>query len=148
MSTYWLLLIPAFLGGIALSVQAPINAAMGRQIGDGVTAGAISFAVGFLTLSAVVMLRGSFPGTQVFKTVPWWMWTAGCLGGFYVWSALWSVQRIGAVSLVAALVCGQLLAAMVVDTTGAFGLPAIEISWQRIAAVLLVGSGLVLSRMG
>lgn len=148
MSTYWLLLIPAFAGGIALSVQAPINAAMGRHIGDGVTAGAISFAVGFLTLSAVVLLRGSLPALQAFKSVPWWMWTAGCLGGFYVWSALWSVQRIGAVSLVAALVCGQLLAAMAIDATGAFGLPSIAISWQRIAAVLLVGSGLVLSRMG
>jgi transporter family-2 protein len=148
MSTYWLLLIPAFAGGIALSVQAPINAAMSRQIGDGVAAGAISFAVGFLTLLAVVMLRGGPPPLQAFKTVPWWMWTAGCLGGFYVWSALWSVQRIGAVSLVAALVCGQLLAAMAIDAAGAFGLPAIAISWQRIAAILLVGSGLVLSRMG
>jgi transporter family-2 protein len=148
MSNYWLLLMPAFAGGIALSVQAAINGAMGRQIGDGVTAGAISFAVGFLTLAAVMMVRGGPPGMQVLKAVPWWMWTAGCLGGFYVWSALWSVQRIGAVSLVAALVCGQLLAAMAIDATGAFGLPSIAISWQRIAAVLLVGSGLVLSRLG
>jgi transporter family-2 protein len=148
MNMIWLTLLPAFAGGIALSLQAPINAAMGRQIGDGVTAGAISFGVGFLTLSAVVLLRGSFPGAAIFKTVPWWMWTAGTLGGFYVWSALWSVSRIGAVSLVAALVCGQLLAAMIIDLTGAFGLPAIAISWQRITAVLLVGAGLVLSRMG
>jgi uncharacterized membrane protein YdcZ (DUF606 family) len=41
-----------------------------------------------------------------------------------------------------------LLAAMIIDLTGAFGLPAIAISWQRITAVLLVGAGLVLSRMG
>jgi transporter family-2 protein len=148
MNMYWLLLLPAFAGGLALSVQAAINGSMSRQIGDGVTAGAISFAVGFLTLTAVMLMRGSFPGMSALKAVPWWMWTAGCLGGFYVWSALWSVQRIGAVSLVAALVCGQLLAAMAIDTAGAFGLPVIEISWQRIVAVLLVASGLVLSRMG
>jgi transporter family-2 protein len=48
---------------------------------------------------------------------------------------------------VAALVLGQMGAALILDTTGAFGGSVLAISWQRALAVLLVFSGLVLSRL-
>jgi transporter family-2 protein len=57
------------------------------------------------------------------------------------------VPQLGAVSTVAALIFGQVITAMLLDATGAFGLPLHEISWQRIGAALLIFSGLVLSRL-
>ena len=75
------------------------------------------------------------------------MFAGGLLGAFYVWSALWSVSRLGVVTMTAGLILGQLLVAMVIDSTGAFGVPVNEISWQRMFAILLVGAGLVMSRL-
>jgi transporter family-2 protein len=64
---------------------------------------------------------------------------SGCaLGAVYVWAAASSVGTLGVVTLVAALVFGQLAAALVLDATGAFGMAVREVSWTRIAAVGLV----------
>ena len=71
----------------------------------------------------------------------------GALGAFYVWAALWSIGTLGAVTLVAAMIFGQLAAAFVLDATGAFGLPLREISWTRVLAVAFVAAGLILSRL-
>ena len=49
-------------------------------------------------------------------------------------------------TFVAALVFGQLAAALIIDTTGAFGLAVREISATRLLAIGLVAAGLVLSR--
>ena len=145
-ATFWIALIIVALGGIALAVQAPINAALGRSVDDGVAAAMISFGIGFLLLLAVVSLRGSLPGLATLKAVPWWCWTGGALGAFYVWTVLWSVPRLGVVTTFAALILGQLTAALILDSAGAFGLPVKEITAQRIGAVALVSAGLVLSR--
>jgi transporter family-2 protein len=78
---------------------------------------------------------------------PWWAWVGCALGAVYVWAAASSVGTLGVVTLVAALVFGQLAAALVLDATGAFGMAVREVSWTRIAAVGLVGAGLILSRL-
>jgi bacterial/archaeal transporter family-2 protein len=57
------------------------------------------------------------------------------------------VHVLGVVTMVAALILGQLLAALALDATGAFGLAVREISPTRVAAVALVAAGLVLSRV-
>ena len=147
MHVFWIALLAVFAGGIALGVQAPVNSALSRTTGDSTVATMVSFGVGFLSLLLVLVFRGGFSGFAIFKSAQPWMFTGGLLGAFYVWSALWGVSRLGVVTMTAALILGQLLVALVIDSTGAFGVPVNEIGWQRIAAVLLVGAGLVMSRL-
>ena len=45
------------------------------------------------------------------------------------------------------MIFGQLAAALLLDATGAFGMPVHQISLTRLLAVLCVGVGLVLSRL-
>ena len=106
----------------------------------------ISFGIGFLLLLVLVAGRSTLPSLAVVKAVPWWCWTGGALGAFYVWAVLWSVPKLGVVTTFATLILGQLAAALVLDAIGAFGLPVKEITLQRVGAVALVCSGLVLSR--
>lgn len=134
-------------GGACIAVQAPINSRLGSHVGDPVTAAAISFIVGALVLSALVILRGAVPTGAQMAAAPWWAWIGGALGAVYVWAAVWSVSTLGVVTLVAALIFGQLAAALVLDAVGAFGLQTREISWTRIGAIVLVAAGLVLSRV-
>ena len=147
MNPFWIALTIVFAGGIALGLQAPVNSSLSRTIGDSVSATLVSFGVGFLALALLAAARDSFPGFGAFRTIRPWMLAGGLLGAFYVWSALWGVSRLGVVTMAATLIVGQMLVALLVDRFGAFGLPVQEISWQRLVAVLLVGSGLVMSRL-
>ena len=140
-------ILAVFAGGACIAVQAPINARLARPMGDPVLAAAISFGVGFAVLTVVAALRGALPGLANAGAVPWWAWTGGALGAVYVWAAVWSVGTLGVVTLVAALIAGQMTAALLLDATGAFGIPVHAIDWKRILAVALVGAGVVLSRL-
>jgi len=47
----------------------------------------------------------------------------------------------------AAMILGQLVAALLLDAVGAFGHPVQEMTWQRELAVVLVTAGVILSRL-
>ncbi|WP_445501761.1 DMT family transporter [Microvirga sp. G4-2] len=136
------------IGGVFLSSQAPINAALARALGDPLLAACISFGIGFLVLAIISAFRGAWPSGSAMASAPWWAWLGGFLGAFYVAIVIWGVPQLGAVSTVAALIFGQVVAALVLDAIGAFGLPVQAISWQRIVAAGLILGGLVLSRAG
>lgn len=134
------------LGGACIATQAPINAGLARQIGSPIVAAAISFGVGFLILTGAGLLTGSGRSFGRALGVDWYFWLGGVLGAFYVWAMVWSLPRLGAFTAICAVALGQILAAILLDRFGAFGLPIKEISLPRILAALMVGGGLVLSR--
>ncbi len=134
------------IGGACSAIQAPINSRLASYVGDPVTAAAISFAIGFVILAAIAAARGAIPTGAGLASAPWWAWAGGAFGAMFVWSAVWSVGSLGAVTLVAGLIFGQLAAALTIDAVGAFSLPVREIGWTRLAAVAMVAGGLVLSR--
>lgn len=136
------------LGGVFLASQAPINAALARSLGDPILAACISFGIGFLVLAAVSAFRGGWPSGGAVAGAPWWSWLGGLLGAFYVAVVIWGVPQLGVVSTVAALIFGQVAAALILDAIGAFGLPVQAISWQRLLAAGMILGGLVLSRAG
>lgn len=135
-----------FLAGMAVAVQTLINGLLAQTSGNGIFAAAVSFLVGTLALAVILFSSQSLPSPASLRAVPWWMWTGGLLGAFYVWAALTNVHKIGALSLVAALIAGQLAAALVLDAAGAMGLSANPVTWQRLLAVFLVGAGVLFSR--
>ena len=133
-------------GGVAIAVQAPLNAALGRTLQSGLAAAAVSFAVGLAVLLALTFATaGTAPFARLGLVTPVLL-LGGLLGAYYVWAIISSVGSLGVVTAVATLILGQLVAALVLDRIGAFGLPVHEISLQRILAVVLVAPGLVLSR--
>jgi transporter family-2 protein len=137
----------AALGGAASALQAPINARLAAHAGDSVAAAAISFGVGVAVLASIAIMRSGLPDGAALANAPWWAWAGGAFGALYVWSSLATVGALGAVTLVAALILGQLTAALFIDAVGGFGLAVREIGWTRIAAVGFVAVGLVLSRL-
>jgi transporter family-2 protein len=141
-------LLGILLGGVFLSTQAPINAALARSLGDPVLAACISFGIGFIVLAAISVVRGAWPPSSAIAAAPWWSWLGGFLGAFYVAIVIWGVPQLGVVSTVAALVFGQVAAALILDAIGAFGLPIQAITWQRLLAAGMILGGLVLSRAG
>jgi transporter family-2 protein len=132
--------------GVVLAVQAPLNATLGRGLGDPILAAAVNFLVGFLFLGTVCLIRGVAPQAGFLAAVPLWAWIGGFMGGFYIAVLILSVPITGALTAAAATILGQLVMALVLDRIGAFGLPVQEVSWQRLAGVGLVFAGLLLTR--
>ena len=142
-----LALIIVVVAGAALAIQAPINGALGRSLGSPIGAAAVSFAVGLIVLLGLTLLM---TGPQTFikiADVPGWQLFGGLLGAFYVSAVLWGVSSLGVLSTMAALIMGQMAAALVLDGQGLLGLPVQALTPQRLAAAGLVAAGLVLSRV-
>ena len=142
----WWIVAAVVLGGAAVALQAPINAALARELGGPVPAAAVSFGVGFVVLLVIALAQGQGGAFLHLPQVPAWTLVGGCLGAWYVLTSVWGVSQLGVVTLVAALILGQMAAAMVIDATGALGVAAREVTPTRIAAAGLVMAGLLLSR--
>jgi transporter family-2 protein len=139
-------LLAVVLGGIAIAVQAPLNAALSRNLGAPLPAAAVSFGVGFVLL-LVLSLATSPAAFSRLASAPLWQLGGGLLGAWYVWAVIWGLPSLGAVSAIAALILGQMTAALVLDAIGAFGMTVQAITPRRLLAAALVAAGLVLSRL-
>jgi transporter family-2 protein len=138
----WFLL--AILTGVALPVQAGVNTQLRGALGHPALAAAISFFVGTVALAAyVVAARLSIPAGAVSRTL-WWHWSGGLIGAFFIACAIILAPRLGAATLVGAVVAGQMLASLVLDHYGLVGYPQHPMNLWRLAGVALVLAGVFL----
>lgn len=140
------IVLSIILVGATLAMQAPANAVLARALGDPVTAAAMSFGIGFVVLSAIALLRGGdSPNFSALRSIPWWALSGGALGALWVLAAILAVPRLGVVTMFSAMIFGQLIAALLIDRIGGFGLQPRDMNSTRLLAVALVGVGVVLS---
>jgi transporter family-2 protein len=135
----------ALLAGAGLPVQASINAALRQHLGRPEWAALANFGVGFAALAAVLLLeRAPVPALAAAARAPWWAWTGGTLGAFFVAMAVVLTPRLGVATTLALILTGQLMAAIALDQVGAFGLAVRAVTPSRVAGVLLLLSGVYL----
>ncbi len=144
-----MLMALAVLAGGALPVQAAINGQLRGFVGSPVLASLISFAMGTLVLGAIhfVALGGGLPSlATVARTSPW-MWLGGPLGTLFVLAGVLVAPKIGAASMIALVIAGQLCVALLLDHFALIGLPGREVGALRIVgAGLLVAGALLITR--
>ena len=139
-------LLLALLNGVVLPVQAGVNAQLRVGLGHPLLAAVTSFAVGTVALVAcAAAARVPVPGVAGLARMPWWYWTGGLLGAAYVLAAVVLAPRLGAATLVAAVVAGQLIASLALDHFGLVGYPQHPVTPARVigAALLLAGLWLI-----
>lgn len=144
----YLYILLAFLTGIAISVQAGVNANLRQSLTSPVLAAAISFGTGFLSLLLMLVASGaSAPSVETVRQVSWWQWTGGLIGAVYVTTVIVSVPKIGTANLVSLSVAGQLLAAVVLDHYGLLGFALHPANgWRLLGMALIVGGVLLVVR--
>jgi transporter family-2 protein len=135
--------LTAVAGGL-IALQAPINSELGKATG-GLAAALVSFVVGTIALTAIVVLSGKAGGLGSTFDVSWYYLVGGLLGALYVTNALLAVSVIGAGGVAALTVAGQLTASVAIDRLGLFGLDEVPLTPERLlgVALLLVGTVLV-----
>ena len=100
-----------------------------------------------MALAVIAGLRGpGLPSLSTLGAIPWWALMGGVLGAVWVWAAIWSVPRLGVVTMFGAMIVGQLIAALMLDARGAFGMEARAIDPTRLLAIAMVAGGVVLSK--
>jgi transporter family-2 protein len=141
-----LLLVVAFAAGAALALQATVNAQLRLWMAHPLSAALFSFAIGTLAIVAVALAVGApRPAVGSLRAAPWWVWTGGVLGAFYIVSQVAVTPRIGAAVFLALVVAGQMITALGLEHVGALGLPRHPMTPGRLlgAALLVVGAVLL-----
>lgn len=133
-------IILALLAGACAPIQAGINAQLSLWTNDPVIAALISFAVGTVALAVfVIALRIQSPPLDTAWEVPWWLWTGGFLGAFLVAVTVILAPRLGAATMIAFFVAGQLLTSLVLDHFGVIGYELHPLTgWRLLGAGFLI----------
>jgi transporter family-2 protein len=139
------LLALALLAGGLMPVQAGINARLKFFLGDAAWAALVSFAVGTIALLVYCSALLPWPTAANVLKAPVWVWTGGFLGAFFVAATIFLALKLGAASMMAWLIAGQLISSLLLDQFGLVGFSARELSPQRIigAVLLLIGALLI-----
>jgi len=139
------LILLAIVVGMLLPIQAGVNAQLRQAIGDPVMAACVSFMVGTgALLLTLAVTRPPLPSAEAVSRVPFGGWIGGVLGAVYVGMAVVLAPRLGAATLTAAVVAGQMLVSIALDHYGWVGFPEQPATLTRMAGAALVVVGVLL----
>ncbi len=140
----WIYLLYALLAGATMPLQAGINLRLKQSLGDPVMAALVSFTVGTIVLAIYGFSLRPIPSMAMVSSAPWWAWTGGMFGAFFVFSTIVLAANLGAATTMGWLLAGQFIAALILDHFGLVSYDVHQISWQRIAGVGLLIAGATL----
>jgi bacterial/archaeal transporter family-2 protein len=141
------LFLMVVLGGVGLALQMASNARLRVSTDSPVLTTIISVTVTLVCLTIVWALGGTANRGTVphLAALPWWAWIGGVFAAFYLVASLVAIPRLGVAVVFSLVISGQMLAALLLDHTGAFGLPQISANTTRLvgAAMLVFGAVLI-----
>ena len=146
MQSRLLFILMALALGAVLPIQAAINARLAKTAGSPVMAAFISFAIGSIALMLFLIIAGQFQFRFISSHSPWWVWTGGLLGTFFVAGIVVLLPRLGVVLSFSLVLAGQMFAAILFDQFGWIGLAIREISVGKIIGSILLIAGVILIR--
>ena len=147
-----LAIVAALIAGILVAVQSRLNGELGLALEDGVGAALYSFTSGWLLIALVTLI--SKPGREGVKRVvellrtgqmPVWMTLGGVFGGFLVMTQGLAAGTLGIALFTVAVVAGQGISGIVIDSRGWFGVQKRRLNFARLlgALIVIVGVGMV-----
>ena len=134
--------------GISFVFQQAVNSNLRVEIGSPWWAGFVSYLGGTLAMLAMIvaMREPWLTGSTVART-SWMSWTGGIFGAIYIAVSILLLPRLGAAMVVALIVVGQMIGALVFDHFGLLGVPEMPASPVRIAGAIFLVAGVVLIRL-
>lgn len=123
-------------GGALVAIGTAANARLRQSLRSAIAAALINFTVGFLSSAALIAVsRMSLPAIAQFATVPGWAWGGGVLGAVFVTLSTLVVPQLGLTTSTLAVVCSQMVMALVIDQLGWLGNSPQPISLARVVAI-------------
>ena len=147
MDVIWIFL--ASLAGACISLQAAANSSLRANVGDARYAAFLSICGTFITaIVAMMLIRPNVPSLASHRAAPWWNWIGGPLGAAIVLAGAALTPRLGAAAFIAAVVAGQLVCSLLMDTFGLMNLPLQPLTIGKVLGATMVFGGVLLVRYG
>jgi transporter family-2 protein len=141
----WFLYLLALGAGLSVAVQQVLNGNLRSALNSPAWAGLVSYLGGLLTMAVVlVATREPLPSWKLVSATPWWAWSGGILGGVFIILMILLLPSLGAATLLALVVAGQMVAGIAMDHFGLFGLIQHPVSVSRLAGIALIIGGVLL----
>lgn len=139
------LLACSLIVGASLASQAGLNAQLRVALNTPIQVAFISFLVGTLILGVLCLYQGqAWFSKMSLSNVPWWAWFGGALGAFNIAMSVFLAPKLGAVAFTVSIVCGQIIASLILDQNGWLGFPKIEVTFNRALGASLIILGVLL----
>ncbi len=137
-------LLIALASGLAVGVQSSLNSAAGRSSGAILTGLLVNFFAGLAAGLILIVIysrqdRAAFGGLQ--PATLGIMIAAGLLGIGIISGIAFSLPRVGVAAGLAAIIAGQMLVGLIVDSVGLAGAQPIPLTWMRLAGLGLLALG-------
>lgn len=138
----------AVIAGAVVPFQSAINANLSRGLGHPLWATLASLLVSVLVLLPVIIsLRLPLPSLGFISKAPLWMWAGGAFGVCFIALALMLLPKLGASGFIALALAGQVVASLVLDHFGLFGLFGLverHVTLPRLLGAVLLIAGVAL----
>lgn len=138
-------LLVTLASGIAIGAQASLNSASGRTVPPAITGLLVNF-MGGLVSAVVLAVFYIREGPQVFEAARGatllMIIAAGVLGIVIISGIAYAFPKTGVAAGIAALLVGQMVVAVIVDTLGLTGGAPIRLTWLRLAGFGLLALGM------
>ena len=144
-SNQLLFLIPLAIGvGIAMALQTALNAQLREYLYSPLQAALLSFLVGTIALVVLVFFQsGQKPSLESLTHIPWFLWLGGFLGVYAITSSIFTVPKLGFLTLSGLIIFGQIVMSMLLDQLGWLGIEKTAISWQRFLGAMIIFLGVM-----
>ena len=133
------------LGGAGLTMQMAWNSRLRTGIGSPILTTIVSICVSLLSLVLVwasgLAPRGSIPA---FNSLPKWAWFGGVFAAYYLVASLIAIPKLGTAAVFSLVIAGQMIGALILDSTGAFGVPHLSLTPSRVLGTVLLLAGVLL----
>lgn len=135
----------ALLAGALITVQAGPNVALKRSFDKPMPVLVVNYLLGLAVVAGwIVVTRVSWPPMERIAQAPWWAWIGGLAGVACGIAAILLANRLGAATLMALVVTGQLVCSVLVDHYGWIGFEPHPAGWGRIIGCVLMIAGFAL----
>ncbi|MGV8886738.1 MAG: DMT family transporter [Pseudomonas sp.] len=143
------LLLLAVIAGAVVPFQSAINANLTRGLGHPLWATLASLLVSIVVVLPIMLaMRLPLPSLAFITRAPLWMWAGGAFGVFFISLALMLLPKLGASGFIALALAGQVVASLVLDHFGLFGLMERQVTLPRVFGTVLLIAGVVLIQFG
>src|ERR1700759_5286602 len=125
--------------GVSFLFQQAVNSNLRAEIGSPWWAGFVSYAGGTLAmLVMIILLQERLPSADMLRRSGWLSWTGGVFGAVYIAISIIMLPRLGAATVIALIVAGQMVGSLVFDHFGFLGVPVHEVTPVRVAGAALL----------
>ncbi|MGF7397793.1 DMT family transporter [Thermoanaerobacterium thermosaccharolyticum] len=132
-----MLYVGAIIVGLALGLQSPMNSTLGK-IALPKNSAVLNNLVGLIILVVISFADGSIRQFANLFKAPTYLLFGGILGSIIVLGSIILIPKLGAATFASIIVSVQMIAALLIDNFGLFGVEKTPIDWFKIMGVVLL----------